>query len=135
MYLFIFQLPHIDELLTNQYNCSLPEPYFINASTLYSANKSILYPVNVGRNIARDAALTHFVFAVDIELYPSPHLGARFLNMIARGPPELAGTNPRVFPLALFEVAEDQQVSKNTFSEKIFFSLNMQKKYSYNELT
>ena len=31
-----------------------------------------MYPVNVGRNIARETATTHFILASDIELYPNP---------------------------------------------------------------
>lgn len=106
----IFQVPDIADLLTTPYNCSLPRPYIVNASTTYSARNSVLYYVNVGRNVAKEAALTHFIFPLDIELYPSPYLGTRFLNMIARDPPELAETNPRVFALAVFEVQKDQQV-------------------------
>lgn len=36
--------------------------------------------MNVGRNIARDAAMTHFILASDIELYPNPGLVKRFLG-------------------------------------------------------
>ena len=40
-----------------------------------SSDKSVLnltYPVNVARNVAREAANTHFIFPSDVELYPSP---------------------------------------------------------------
>lgn len=40
------------------------------------------YPINVGRNLAREAALTHFVLASDIELYPSPGLVDGFFKML-----------------------------------------------------
>ena len=38
----------------------------------YRSMNNLTYPVNVGRNIARQSAISHFVFASDIELYPSP---------------------------------------------------------------
>lgn len=40
----------------------------------YKAAKSLVYPVNVARNVAKESANTHFVFPSDIELYPSPGL-------------------------------------------------------------
>jgi N-acetyllactosaminide beta-1,3-N-acetylglucosaminyltransferase len=45
---------------------------------------SLDYPVNVGRNIAREAANSHFIFPSDIELYPNPGLIPAFLDMIRR---------------------------------------------------
>jgi hypothetical protein len=36
----------------------------------------------VARNVARETAATHFVMAVDIELYPSPGLAEAFLDMM-----------------------------------------------------
>ena len=38
----------------------------------YRSTNNLTYPVNVGRNIARQTATSHFVFPSDIELYPSP---------------------------------------------------------------
>ena len=38
----------------------------------YRSTNNLTYPVNVGRNIARQSATSHFVFPSDIELYPSP---------------------------------------------------------------
>lgn len=63
-----------------------------------------MYPVNVGRNIARDSAMTHFILASDIELYPNPGLARKFLEMIARNDAPLQRKNPRVYPLSIFEV-------------------------------
>jgi hypothetical protein len=67
----------------------------VSSSQLYKAQKKLLYPVNVGRNIARDAALTHFILASDIELYPNPGLVHKFLEMIARNEGPLKRKNPR----------------------------------------
>ncbi|XP_022821529.1 beta-1,4-glucuronyltransferase 1-like [Spodoptera litura] len=103
-------IPNADELLKTPYDCALPAPYAVNSSSTYKEKMNLLYPVNVGRNIARAAALTHFLLPLDIELYPSPFLVPQFLNMIARNEPPLSTSNkPRVFPLSLFEI--DKQYS------------------------
>jgi hypothetical protein len=47
-------------------------------------HSSLDYPVNVGRNIAREAANSYFIFPSDIELYPNPGLIPDFLDMIRR---------------------------------------------------
>ncbi|ALC38801.1 CG9171 [Drosophila busckii] len=104
-------VPKAHDALKTGYNCSLPAPYFnISSGHLYKAQKKLLYPVNVGRNIARDAALTHFILASDIELYPNPGLVKKFLEMIARNEPYLRRSAPRVFPLSIFEVDENSPV-------------------------
>ncbi|EDW03084.1 beta-1,4-glucuronyltransferase 1 [Drosophila grimshawi] len=104
-------VPKAQDALKTGYNCSLPAPYFnISSGHLYKAQKKLLYPVNVGRNIARDAALTHFILASDIELYPNPGLVKKFLEMIARNEQYLRRKAPRVFPLSIFEVDESSPV-------------------------
>lgn len=86
-------------------NCAAKPPWHnVSISSLYRSHKKLLYPVNVGRNVARDSALTHFILASDIELYPSPGIIHEFLNMIRRQDPPLQRNKPRVFPLCLFEV-------------------------------
>ncbi|KAG6447545.1 hypothetical protein O3G_MSEX005071 [Manduca sexta] len=100
-----------EKFLLTPYNCTLKPPYDVNSSTTYMKEKSLLYPVNVARNIARDAAVTHFILPSDIELYPSPNLIPRFLNMIARNAKPLnTSTKPRVFPISIFEVDAKVQV-------------------------
>ncbi|XP_064556901.1 beta-1,4-glucuronyltransferase 1-like [Drosophila montana] len=104
-------VPKAQDALKTGYNCSLPAPYFnVSSGHLYKAQKKLLYPVNVGRNIARDAALTHFILASDIELYPNPGLVKKFLEMIARNEQYLRRKAPRVFPLSIFEVDENSPV-------------------------
>ncbi|KAI8429696.1 hypothetical protein MSG28_000264 [Choristoneura fumiferana] len=99
------KIPDPEVFLNTPYNCTEKPPYVVNSSTTYMKLKSLLYPVNVARNIARDAALTHYILPSDIELYPSPNLVPRFLNMIARNAKPLnTSTKPRVFPISIFEV-------------------------------
>ncbi|XP_055907925.1 beta-1,4-glucuronyltransferase 1-like [Eupeodes corollae] len=87
------------------YDCSFPPPYEnIKRSSMYKQSHNLDYPINVGRNIARKAALTHFIFASDIELYPNPGFVDEFIKMIIRNSSLLSGEKPRVFPLAAFEI-------------------------------
>lgn len=96
------------------FNCSMPPPFAnITANTLYKTQKKLLYPVNVGRNIARDAAMTHFILASDIELYPNPGLTKKFLEMIARNDKTMQRKSPHVFPLSIFEVDGASQVPRD----------------------
>lgn len=57
--------------------------------------------------------MTHFILPCDIELYPTPHLAKKFLQMIARNDPVLERPKPRVYPLSLFEVDESVNVPDN----------------------
>uniref|UniRef100_A0A336M367 CSON001446 protein n=2 Tax=Culicoides sonorensis TaxID=179676 RepID=A0A336M367_CULSO len=107
-------IPNADEILTTQFNCSIPSPYVnVSSELLYKTQKKLLYPVNVGRNIARDAALTHFILVSDIELYPSPGLVHKFLEMIARNDKSLRRKALKVYPLSLFEVDISVSVPKD----------------------
>lgn len=108
------EVPRHNDVLSIPYNCSLNPP-FMNASSdqMYKSQKKLLYPVNVGRNIARESAQTHFILPSDIELYPSPNLISDFLTLIAENQGPLLKTNPRVYPLHLFEVASNQAVPYN----------------------
>lgn len=103
------------EYLQEAYDCSIPPPFAnVNVTNMYKTINELLYPVNVGRNIARLAAQTHFILPSDIELYPSKGVIKKFLAMIARNEVPLTNsTNPRVFPLVLFEVNADQVVPEN----------------------
>lgn len=95
-WIILLQVPKQDKVLIPPYNCTLNPPYFnISASQLYKSQKKLLYPVNVGRNIARDASMTHFILASDIELYPNPGLVRKFLEMIARNDAPLKRKSPR----------------------------------------
>lgn len=89
-------IPKYYDALKTSFNCTLPPPWAnVSAGHLYKTQKKLLYPVNVGRNIARDAALTHYILASDVELYPNPNLVKRFLEMIARNEAYLHRKAPR----------------------------------------
>lgn len=46
--------------------------------------QKLTYPVNVGRNAARQASKTNFVLVSDIELIPSKGLNEQFANLLQR---------------------------------------------------
>lgn len=91
--------------MKTQYSCELPSPYAnLFHDNLYKTQNNLSYPINVARNIAREAALTHYVFVCDIELYPSPDVPRKFLEMIVRNGDESKRSNPKVYPLPIFEI-------------------------------
>jgi len=47
-------------------------------------SQQLTYPVNVGRNAARQASKTNFVLVSDIELIPSKGLIEQFANLLHR---------------------------------------------------
>ena len=71
------------------------------------------YPVNVGRNIAREASNSYFIFPSDIELYPNPGLIPAFLDMIRRNDRHLKRKNPRVFVSSIFEIKENTEMPQS----------------------
>lgn len=112
---FLKQVPPTEKVMSDTYNCTLGPPWVnVTLSKMYKNEKKLLYPVNVGRNIARESAPTFYVFASDIELYPNPNLPAKFLEMMRRrDQPALYKPNPKVFVLSIFEVDEKSQPPNN----------------------
>lgn len=58
-------------------------------------------------------AETHYVLTSDIELYPSPNIIPRFLEMISESGPLLSKHYPAVFPLAVFEIELGTAIPNN----------------------
>ncbi|XP_065357420.1 beta-1,4-glucuronyltransferase 1 [Calliphora vicina] len=104
-----------NEALQWPYDCELQAPYSnVNRSEMYKTMKNLTYPINVGRNIARKTANTYFIFACDIELYPSLGLVDKFLEMVIRDPSAvLEGEKPKVFVLPVFEVQKNATLPDN----------------------
>uniref|UniRef100_A0A1I8MGF0 Glycosyl transferase n=1 Tax=Musca domestica TaxID=7370 RepID=A0A1I8MGF0_MUSDO len=105
-----------EEALEWPYDCQLAEaPYEnVDGAQMYKTKKNLTYPINVGRNIARKAANTHFIFACDIELYPSRGLIEQFLDMaydnVTLVAPSREGKAMRVFVLPVFELKKDAAI-------------------------
>ena len=68
----------------------------------------------MGRNIARESALTHFVFASDIELYPNPGLIQSFLAMINNSKKKGGKNNnkPKAYVVSIFEIEEGHELPR-----------------------
>ncbi|XP_044262843.1 beta-1,4-glucuronyltransferase 1-like [Tribolium madens] len=93
------------------FDCGQNPPFRTNST--YKNSKNLLYPINVGRNVARELAQTHFILPLDIELFPNPGFIPKFLSMIARNHPPLNRPNPRVFPLPVFEIESGLKLPNN----------------------
>ena len=68
------------DLVKFQANCDSPPAVIEDKVNTYRNASGLDYPVNVGRNIAREAANSHFIFPSDIELYPNP--GVNFIIVL-----------------------------------------------------
>ncbi|XP_050308607.1 beta-1,4-glucuronyltransferase 1-like isoform X2 [Anthonomus grandis grandis] len=105
------EVPKHTKVFEEPYNCSLTPPYLnVSSDQMYKAQKKLLYPVNVGRNVAREMAQTHYILPSDIELYPSPNISTKFLEMVATNVGPLLSKNPKVYVLHIFEVSANSQV-------------------------
>lgn len=87
-------IPHVFSDVEKDFLCPESEPFvnFPHEKT-FKAMNNLTYPVNVGRNLARDAALTRFVLASDIELYPSTGLVDEFFDMVQKNSDEYLNGN------------------------------------------
>lgn len=96
-------VPKSFEVLQADYDCTKLPP-FINATSnmLFKSQRKLLYPINVGRNIARDAALTHFILVSDIELYPSFGLVDQFLDLVTQNYDYMQRKQPRLVSLLFY---------------------------------
>lgn len=65
-------------------SCSVPETLIKFNLETFRNNEGLIYPVNIGRNVARVNARTSFVLVSDVELFPSQNLVSGFLAMLAR---------------------------------------------------
>lgn len=78
------KIPIYDNQLEVSYVCPDVAPYENSSlSMMYKTKNKLLFPINLARNVAREAALTYFVLASDIELYPSRNMVDNFFEMIA----------------------------------------------------
>lgn len=118
LYFDVEHLPQVvlppETALREPANCSGPPPYEnVVKGNMYRSRNTLDYPVNMGRNIARRASLTHYVLASDIELYPTPGLVPDFMHFLGRqviGIPGQQPTSPLVHVLRIFEVMANVSV-------------------------
>lgn len=84
----------------------------------YRQYNKMIYPINVARNIARNASTTNYLLVSDIEMVPSDGLATKFLKMLR----ELIGDKKRdeghivgntIFVVPLFEVERGEQIPRD----------------------
>ncbi|XP_072945624.1 beta-1,4-glucuronyltransferase 1-like isoform X2 [Epargyreus clarus] len=84
----------------------------------FRREKNMIYPINVGRNVARNASRTNYFIVSDIEMVPSDGLAPKFLTMVRK----LMGNKKRdegcifaktVFVVPLFEVERGEEIPRD----------------------
>ncbi|XP_037871336.1 uncharacterized protein LOC105841951 isoform X2 [Bombyx mori] len=96
-------------------DCSGPDSFDIKT---FRKENNMLYPINVGRNVARNASKTNYFIVSDIEMVPSDGLATKFLVMLRK----LMGNKKRdegcvftktIFVVPLFEVERGEEIPRN----------------------
>lgn len=86
--------------------------------TTFRKEHNMIYPINVGRNVARNASMTNYFIVSDIEMVPSDGLAPKFLTMVRK----LMGDKKRdegyifakaVFVVPLFEVERGEDIPRD----------------------
>lgn len=84
----------------------------------FRKDNNMMYPINVGRNVARNGSTTNYFIVSDIEMVPSEGLAPKFLTMIRK----LMGDKKRdegcvfaktVFVVPLFEVERGEEIPRD----------------------
>ncbi len=83
-------------------------------SGTYRLDNGLEYPINLARNVAREAANSHWIFPIDNELIPSPRIVPAFLEMIAREEEKKKkdANRRRIFVLPAFDIDKDHEVPR-----------------------
>jgi len=91
----------------------------------FRSDRALPYPINVCRNVARLNAGTNYVFASDIELYPSVGIVSAFLELLDREKRGLVRmihkSNPHVYVLPVFEVEAEVEPPLNKSELRALF--------------
>ena len=87
-------------------------------NTTFRADHSLPYPINVVRNVARLNSQTKYIFASDIELYPSVGIVSGFMQLLEREKSKSISllsksSIRRVYVIPIFEVKAGVEPPKN----------------------
>ncbi|KAK9875872.1 hypothetical protein WA026_009659 [Henosepilachna vigintioctopunctata] len=88
-------------------NCNIKNVF---VDRLNRIENRLFYPINVGRNAAREAASTYYVMVTDIELIPSKHLAMKFMQFVKGF---RNNETPFVFVVPIFEINNGYKVPQN----------------------
>ncbi|RXG52660.1 Beta-1,4-glucuronyltransferase 1, partial [Armadillidium vulgare] len=114
--------------ITPYINCSFN---YMLPSRSWRYIKGLKYPINVGRNVARNASKTWFILPSDIELYPSKNLSNQFISFIGNEnftkKSNIGKLWPRVYVVPVFEVqnkipdTKEELVAQVSRGDAIYF--------------
>nr|XP_045619117.1 beta-1,4-glucuronyltransferase 1-like isoform X5 [Procambarus clarkii] len=98
-----WQVPPTEELLARESDCEQQQLANLTSRASYRHQQGLLYPINVARNTARQAARTYFVLPSDIELYPSINFIPEFFKLLSEQD-VTSYSKARVYILPSFEI-------------------------------
>nr|XP_045619115.1 beta-1,4-glucuronyltransferase 1-like isoform X3 [Procambarus clarkii] len=96
-------VPPTEELLARESDCEQQQLANLTSRASYRHQQGLLYPINVARNTARQAARTYFVLPSDIELYPSINFIPEFFKLLSEQD-VTSYSKARVYILPSFEI-------------------------------
>ncbi|XP_077293214.1 beta-1,4-glucuronyltransferase 1-like [Arctopsyche grandis] len=98
-------------------DCTMPD---MSKTKTYRSRYGLIYPVNVGRNVARNASSTQYNLVSDVEMVPSEGLATRFTLMVKRQKVNgHYGMIPKwrlAFVIPVFEVEAGEEIPRNKSS-------------------
>ncbi|KAJ1530534.1 hypothetical protein ONE63_005423 [Megalurothrips usitatus] len=94
----------IDALIKFPTDCSCPEAVLNGTLRTFREESGLTYPVNVARNVAREAAHTSHVLVSDVELLPSANMVPSFRHLMKTYTPAHNPSARNVFVLPVFEI-------------------------------
>lgn len=95
--------------------CGIPDGLKFKTIQSFRSTNSLIYPVNVARNVARINVRTTFILVSDVELFPSKNLSTNFIKMVAELQKDsgigLEGCiHKLVYVLPVFEVQANEEI-------------------------
>ncbi|XP_030763588.1 beta-1,4-glucuronyltransferase 1-like [Sitophilus oryzae] len=96
-----------------------------NSVKTKSSDNDSWYPINVGRNVARQAAFTDYVMVCDVELMPSHDLASRFMQMLDVEKCTSTECEKQVYVVPVFEVEASETVPRT--KNQLISLLNQEK--------
>ncbi|XP_025158248.1 beta-1,4-glucuronyltransferase 1 isoform X2 [Harpegnathos saltator] len=96
--------PAVGTIGRTQGDCAASDLQWRQAET-ERRKRSMTYPINVARNVARTTANTSRVLVSDIELLPSARLASGFMEMVRQRPPKIGV----IFVVPVFEIESNEQ--------------------------
>ncbi|XP_034246266.1 beta-1,4-glucuronyltransferase 1-like [Thrips palmi] len=110
-------LESIDAFIKFPADCSCPEAVLNGTLRTFREESGLTYPVNVARNVAREASHTSHVLVSDVELMPSLNMVQSFRLLLKSYIPAQASPARHVFVLPVFEIESRVRTIPSTKEE------------------